>query len=70
MALLSAKCQELALKLNLDKTKAKAMAFGGGTREPFNAAGAEIAFVKQYQHLGVWLDPHLTLHSAHPYICS
>ncbi|MPC58966.1 hypothetical protein E2C01_052980 [Portunus trituberculatus] len=40
------------------------MAFGGRTLEELlNAAGSEIPFVNQHQYVGIWLDPHLTLHA-------
>ena len=60
LSLLDAKCRELGLKLNLNKTKA--MLFGGRKPDhPLATGGHDVDWVKEHQYLGVLLDSQLTL---------
>ena len=60
LSMLDAKCRELGLKLNLNKTKA--MFFKGKKPDrPLTTGGHEVAWVEEHQYLGVHLDSQLTL---------
>lgn len=60
LSLIEAKCRELGLKLNLDKTKA--MLFKGRKPDhPLTAGEHEVAWVEEQRYLGVLLDSQLTL---------
>ena len=65
--LITAKCEELGLKISAEKSRAMAIRSGSPANQ-LHVQGMELAWTRTYQYLGVWLDSRLSFAAQLTYL--